>query len=264
MRYKLTLSLLSALFFILSCSKTNGVDDNSDSPCPPLTLLTRVSGTTTLGGNGSSRAVNMIFSYDQGNRLIRIKDGQKTTKFSYYDSPGYMVEYLDSTTSIIKKQVLQLQSFAPYAMPQQILESHYEGDQLVFQSTNKYTYVNDLISEVQRTSGNTVVVQKYTFKNSNIATFDNGGGTIYSYKYDNKRNPFADRSLKFNMGPIDFASENSPTEIEENVNGVKKISVRAYTYNQDGYPTSVKSVSGDGTVIIDYKFEYGIFPVGCY
>ncbi|MES2454191.1 MAG: hypothetical protein V4594_01565 [Bacteroidota bacterium] len=264
MRYKLTLSLLSALFFILSCSKTNDADDNNVGPCLPLTLLTRVSGTTTLGDTGGSRTVDMIFSYDEGNHLIRIKDGQKTAKFTYYSGPGYLVEYLDSTTSVIKKQVLQLQEFAPFEKPLKVLESHYEGDQLVFQSTNKYTYVNDLISNVQRTSGNTVVIQQYTFKNGNIATFDNGSGTIYSYKYDNKRNPFADRFLKFNMGPIDFASENSPTEIEENVNGVKKISIRVYTYNQNGYPTRVRSVSSDGTVILDYKFEYGIFPVGCY
>jgi hypothetical protein len=136
---------------------------------------------------------------------------------------------------------------------------------LITESKVKYTYTNGFATEVHRTSaGSATIVEKYTYQSGNIATYDNGKGTVYSYKYDRKRNPFAYKFLQFRMGDIDFTSVNAVIEVEVKENGVSKVSRTVYTYNPEGYPITMKTTDSYGAVTVDYKFEYGSFQPGCY
>lgn len=73
MKIKLTLLVLSALLFNLSCKKPVVYDNVG--PCLPITFLSKVTGTNRLGVDGSLKPVNMIFSYDSTHRIARIQDG---------------------------------------------------------------------------------------------------------------------------------------------------------------------------------------------
>lgn len=264
MKHKLMLLLFSSTILILSCSKQNN-PDYDDQPCLPLFRVTKVSGMTKLDGNGSMKAVNMTFIYDGYNQLSQIKDGQKTTKFTFDNDHRFIfeVEHSDSAVSPVQRQVFKALSVTD-AGPLQVTESHYEGNQLVFESANKYIYTDGFVSELQRTSGNDVVTQKYTFKNGNMVTFDNGTGTVYRYSYENKPNPFVNRFTRYQTGPVDFTSANLVTDIEQEVNGLKKTTKRVYTYNQEGYPLTVKSANSEGVIVLDLRFEYEKFMYGCY
>jgi hypothetical protein len=144
-------------------------------------------------------------------------------------------------------------------------ESIYEGDKLVSKSRIKYSYVGDNNTEITYTSSTgATLVERYTFKDRNISSFDNGRGTIYTYKYGNKINPFANWLLMYRMGPTDFFSANEVLEIEENTNGLRKISRNTYTYNKEGYPITLKTINSSGITTQDVKFEYGSFSYGCY
>jgi hypothetical protein len=262
MKPKLTLLLFSAAMLILSCKK-NDSDSDGDT-CPPLIMITKVSGVTNLDGNGM-KAVNMVFTYGAGNSLVKIKDGQKTTKFTYDKDYRFIfeVEHADSAVSPVQRQIFKALSVTDTG-PLRVFEYHYAGNELIFESANNYTYTAGFVSEVQRTSGNGVVTQKYTFINDNMVAFDNGTGTVYRYKYNDKRNPFVNRFTRYQTGPVDFSSANLVTDIEEETNGSKKTSKIVYTYNQDGYPLTVKSVNNEGAVTLDLKFEYDEFMRGCY
>jgi YD repeat-containing protein len=262
MKPKLTLLLFSATLLIFSCSKKN--DPDNVGPCLPLIMITKVSGVTNLDGKGI-KAVNMVFTYDAANYLVKIKDGQKTTKFTYDKDNRFIfeVEHADSAVSPVQRQIFKALSMTDTG-PLQVFEYHYEGNQLVFESANEYSYTGGFVSEVKRTSGNGVVTQKYTFMSGNMVAFDNGIGTVYRYKYDSKRNPFVNRFTRYQTGPVDFSSANLVTDIEEETNGSKKTNKRVYTYNQDGHPLTVKSVNNEGTITLDLKFEYDEFVRGCY
>ncbi len=253
MKNKLSLLLFSALFLILSCGKNTPTEDPES--CPPIILLSKVSGTT-----------NVDFTYVDSRHLEKIKDGQRTTEIFYTDyTYVFKLQHLDNSTTTTKRKVLEVYTIMDDLKPGDELESDYEGNQLVFQSRNTYAYTDESITKTQtRLDDNSVTIQKYTLKNGNIASFDNGRGTIYTYKYDDKRNPFANRYLKYRMGSIDFFSANSVVEVEENQDGIRKIIKNTYTYNQDGYPLTLKSVNSEGTAVADYKFEYNTLPGGCY
>jgi hypothetical protein len=110
MKPKLTLLLFSAAMLILSCKK-NDSDSDGDT-CPPLIMITKVSGVTNLDGNGM-KAVNMVFTYGAGNSLVKIKDGQKTTKFTYDKDYRFIfeVEHADSAVSPVQRQIPALCGF---------------------------------------------------------------------------------------------------------------------------------------------------------
>ncbi|WP_276090386.1 hypothetical protein [Pedobacter sp. JY14-1] len=260
MKYKLTL-LFAAAIFILSCSKKD--PDENMNPCSPLILVTKVSG-MKHESNGSVSPVNMIFSYEYG-RPIQITDGLKTTKFFYDSSINsvYKVEHTDSAASPVKRTLFQALNISD-AGPIQVNEFHYEGNQLTFESVNDYTYTDGLVSKLQKTSDNIVLTQKYTWKDGNMITFDNGKGTVYRYKYNDKLNPFVNRFTRYQTGPVDFTSANLVTEIEEVTDGVSKISTMTYTYNPDGYPLTARSVNQEGTVTLYLTFEYQEFKSPCY
>jgi hypothetical protein len=263
MKIKLTLLVVCALFFNLSCKKQ--VYDGNTGPCLPITFLARVSGTTSLGGDGSLRKVNMIFSNDSSNRLVRIKDGLKSMELTYHEWIISKLQYSDSTTTVPDRRVITLRGVNQNSSPIAEIESIYKGDKLVSESGAEYIYTNGFATEVERTfANNTKVVEKYTYQSGNIATYDNGKGTVYSYKYDRKRNPLAYKFLQFRMGDIDFTSVNAVIEVEVKENGVSKVSRTVYTYNPEGYPLTMKTTDSYGAVTVDYKFEYDSFQLGCY
>ena len=265
MKIKLTLLVLVALFLNLSCKKQ--VFDNNSGPCPPITFLSKVTGTTSLGGDGSLRSVDMNFVYDtyNYNRLVRIKDGQKSMEVFYIEGTIFKIHYSDSTKAVPDRKVITVGTVLQNSAPVAEFESIYQGDKLITQSTVNYTYTNGFATEVQRTSpGSPTIIEKYTYQGMNIASYDNGKGTIYSYKYDRKPNPFAYKFLRFRMGDIDFTSANSVIEVEVKENGVSKVSKTVYTYNPDGYPITMKTTDSQGAVTVDYKFEYGSYQPGCY
>ena len=255
MKNKLPLLLFSALVLILSCGKNTPTEDPES--CPPIILLSKISGTT-----------NLDFTYVDRTRLVKIKDGEKSTEVFYTEGSfdyTFKFQYLDNTGTTAKGKVVDVRSMMNDFKPGEEIESNYEGNQLKFQSKISYTYTEESITRTQtRLDDNSVIIQKYTLKNNNIASLDNGSGIIYTYKYDDKRNPLANRILKYRMGSIDFFSANSVVEVEENQNGMRKIIKNTYTYNQDGYPLTMKSVNNEGTIVADYKFEYSILPGGCY
>lgn len=263
MKIKLTLLMLSASLFNLSCKKPV-IDDNS-YPCLPVTILSKVSGTNRLGLDGSLKTVNMILSYDSNNRLVGIKDGRKSMELTYHEWIVSKIQYADSTTAVPDRKVIALRGVTQNSAPIEEIESIYQGDQLISESKAKYTYTNEFATGVLRTfANNTTVVEKYTYQNGNIATYDNGKGTTYSYKYDRKPNPFAIRLLQFRMGDIDFTSVNSVIEVEVKENGASKVSRTVYTYNSEGYPLTMTTTDSQGIITVDYKFEYGSYQPGCY
>jgi hypothetical protein len=265
MKIKLSLLVVCALFLNLSCKKQ--VFDVNTGPCLPITFLSKVSGTTSLGGDGSLRSVNMTFVYDTNNhnRLLKIKDGQKSIELDYHNWIISKLQYSDSTTSVPDRRVITLLGVTLNSSPVAEIESIYQGDKLVSESRAEYIYNNEFATEVQRTfANNTKVVEKYTYQGGNIATYDNGKGITYSYKYDRKPNPFAYKYLQFRMGDIDFTSANSVIEVEVKENGVAKVSRTIYTYNPKGYPLTMKTTDSQGAVTVDYKFEYGSYQPGCY
>ena len=263
MKIKLTLLVLVALFLNLSCKEETF--DLNGGPCPSITFLARVSGTTSLGGDGSFRKVNMIFSNDSSNRLVRIKDGLKSMELTYHEWIVSKLQYSDSTTTVPYRRIINLLGIGQNSVPELEVESIYKGDQLVSESRVEYTYTNEFATEVKRTSpGSPTIIEKYTYQGVNLASYDNGKGTIYSYKYDRKPNPFAYKFLRFRMGDIDFTSANSVIEVEVKENGVSKVSKTVYTYNPEGYPLTMKTTDSQGAVTVDYKFEYGSYQPGCY
>lgn len=265
MKIKLSLLVVSALFLNLSCKKQ--VFDGNTGPCLPITFLSKVSGTTSLGGDGSLRSVNMIFVYDTYSYigLVRIKDGKKNMELLPHDDIIFKIIYTDSTTAVASRKVIAVEGVFQNSAPHSEIESIYQGDKLITESKVKYTYTNGFATEVHRTSaGSATIVEKYTYQSGNIATYDNGKGTVYSYKYDRKRNPFAYKFLQFRMGDIDFTSVNAVIEVEVKENGVSKVSRTVYTYNPEGYPLTMKTTDSYGAVTVDYKFEYGSFQPGCY
>jgi hypothetical protein len=262
MKVKLTLLVLITLFFNLSCKKE--VVDENTGPCLPITFLSKVSGTTSLGGDGSTRTVNMTFIYDStsNNRLVKIKDGRKSMEFNWNKGT---IQYSDSTTAVPSRTVFTFHSVKQNFSPVAETESIYQGDKLVSESEVEYTYTNEFATEVKRTSANNpTIVEKYTYQSGNIATYDNGKGTTYSYKYNRKPNPFAYRFLQFRMGAIDFTSVNSAIEVEVKENGISKVSRTVYTYNPEGYALTMKTTDSQGRITVDYKFEYGSYQPGCY
>jgi hypothetical protein len=265
MKIKLTLLVLIALLFILSCKKQVFTDNTG--PCLPITFLSKVSGTTKLGGDSTLRTVNMNFIYDAiyNNRLVKIKDGQKSMELIYHDWIIAKIQYSDSTNAVPSRKVVSLRGVNVNFTPIQEFDTIYQGNQLVSESIVEYTYTNGYATEIQRSStNNQTVVEKYTYQSGNIATYDDGKGTTYSYKYDRKPNPFAYKFLQFRMGAIDFTSINSAIEVEVNENGVNKVSRTVYTYNKEGYPLTMKTTDSQGVLTVDYKFEYGSYQPGCY
>lgn len=253
MNNKLSLVLFLAVFFILSCGKKDYSEDLE--PCPPIILPTKVSGTT-----------NVEISYDDSFRVSKVSEGQKSMEISYGDHEQIgKIQFLDNTATAAKRIVVQAVSTIAGFLPEIEMGSYYEGDQLLYESRNTYTYTDELITKKQlRLDNNSSVVQKYTLKNGNIATFDNGMGKVYTYTYDDKRNPFFNRILKYRFGSVDFFSANSVVEVQENNNGIKTITKNTYTYNADGYPLTMKSTNSEGAVTATYKFEYKSLPGGCY
>jgi len=262
---KNTLSFLLLFIIIInsSCKKNKPITE--DLHCPPILLLTKISGTTSLGSDGSVKKSTSFFSYDSYLRLINIKNGKKSIAISYIDYNPFNIKYSDSTSSIVKLKVIDLQEILSESRPAKEFASYYESDQLVSKTTTNYTYTGGVMTEVRhKLEDNTIVIEKYTFKDGNVETFDNGKGTTYRYKYDAKQNPFAYRLLKYRMGTLDFYSVNTVIETEETKNGVRKTTKNTYTYNQDGYPLTLKLMNSEGTIVADYKFEYGNFSQGCY
>ena len=263
MKNKLTLVLLCAISLTISCKKPLREEPY---PCPPLIMLTKVTGTSRLDGDGSLKTVNMVFSYNQSNLLVKIKDGKKGIDISYTDV-AYLtnVLYSDSSAAVAKRRLLEVLVLRPFNQPLKEQESIYEGDQLVSKSILDYTYTDELVTKVERTRNNQLVSeQRYTYKNGNMITHDDGAGKIYKYEYGVNRNPFNDIALKFRPGTMDFTSINEPTAVEEIQNGSTKKITNTYTYNTEGYPLTLKSIDSNGVLVVDYKFEYGTFPVGCY
>jgi YD repeat-containing protein len=214
MKNKLPLLLFSALFFILSCGKNTPTEDPES--CPPIILLSKISGTN-----------NLDFTYVDKISLVKINDGEKSTEVFYTEGGfdyTFKFQYLDNTTPTAKGKVVDVRSMMNDYKPGEEIESNYEANQLMFQSKISYTYTEESVTRTQtRLDDNSVIIQKYTLKNNNIASFDNGSGTIYTYKYDDKRNPLVNRILKYRMGSIDFFLANSVVEVEENQNGIRKI-----------------------------------------
>ncbi|RZK65175.1 MAG: hypothetical protein EOO85_28685 [Pedobacter sp.] len=262
MKLKLALLMLIALLFNLSCKKY--VYESSAGPCPPITYLAKVSGTNSSNGNGSIRSVNMNFIYDNYNHLIGIKDGLKSLELTYHDWLVRTLKYLDSTTTVPNRKVITLRDMSTF-LPIVDIDSLFQGNKFITETQVAYSYTNGFATEIKRiSSNNATVIEKYTYQSGNIATYDNGKGAIYNYKYDRKQNPFAFKYLQFRMGDIDFTSVNSVIEVEVKENGVSKVSRSIYTYNSEGYPLTMKTTDSQGEVIIDYKFEYGLYRPGCY
>jgi hypothetical protein len=262
MKSKLSLLLLIALIFNLSCKKNKIIDVNND--CPPLILLTKVTG-SRIGTNGILQAVNMNFIYNIENSLVKIKDGSISLSIEHDDFAVFKVQYTDSTTITPKRKVVLLQSSSPPDRPITEEQSIFEGDKLISKSLVQYSYTDESSMVIKHTeSTGAILLEKYTFSQGNISSFDNGKGTIYTYKYGKKLNPYADRLLKYRMGLLDFTSINEVTEIEENTNGSKTVTRNTYTYNKDGFPVTLKTINSLGITTQEYKFEYGRFSYGCY
>jgi hypothetical protein len=256
------LPLLAMLIFsvLLSCKKNDNSEDLEKHQ--PITLITKVSGQTSLGGNGALRSINKEFFYDSSHMLVKIKDGKQTINISNSNHGAYIIEYSDSTGSLITRRMSNALVVINDFYPSETEELYYEGDKLISQAKNKYSYANNFVTEVQTTAGSIVQqVKKYTYANNNVASFDDGKGNIYNYKYNDKPNPYANRFLKhLTGGDIDFTSANLVTEIAYGQTVIKLV----YTYNEQGYPLTVKSADANGGIIIDYKFEYDTFSGGYY
>ena len=255
--------LLCATVLNLSCKKIQLAEPTS---CPPLIMLTKVTGTSKLDGDGTVKTVNMVFSYNQSNLLVKIKDGKKGIDIRYADG-AYLVsvQYSDSSASVTKRRLLEPIVVKPFSQPLQEQESIFEGDQLVSTSILNYTYTDELVTKIERTQNNqTLSEQRFSYKNGNIVTYNDGAGKVYNYKYGFNRNPFSNIVLMFRLGTLDFTSVNEPVAVEEIQNGSIKKLTNIYTYNKAGFPLTLKSVDSNGAIVVDYKFEYGEFPVGCY
>ena len=99
MKIPFTLLLLSILLVASSCNKNPISKEDPDDCPPPFPLVTKITGTTSLGGDGSIKAVNVIFTYDTSVRLVNITDGQKKLDILYDNRIAHQFQYADSTNA---------------------------------------------------------------------------------------------------------------------------------------------------------------------
>jgi hypothetical protein len=263
MKNKISLLSLLVVSLLFSCKKNNNVVDTRY----PLTLLTKVTGQTNITADGALKTVNEQFYYDSSNMLVKIKDGKKTIHIAYNHFGPNEIRYVDSTGSVITRRISnsRIVTSNPYPAPSETEEIYYEEDKLISQFIVKYSYTNGLLTEIKTTVGDVVQqIKKYNYTGKNLASFDDGKGNLYSYKYNDKLNPYANVYLRHLTGEIDFISPNLANEIEYGPTGSKTVIKIIYTYNEEGYPLTAKATDANGNKVIDYKFEYRKVTEGYY
>jgi hypothetical protein len=250
MKKTLTLLLLSAVILLNACKKGKQPEKEKEKPVP-VKLITKYWGTVNnVGGSGLSEQ-NTIFTYDNQNRLINMKNGTTITDYLYKDD-------LVVKINVVIGNGFSMASEISYqdGKPKSSKETLFSAPEVIKSETvNTYIYTDGFLTEIQIFSkGILKGTRKYSYQGNNISRYDDERGNVYTYKYDDKKNPYINKYLKYLMLYPDFTSVNNKIEAVFNGNA-KSAQKFIYTYDDEGYPLTEKSPEGS-TPISDLHFDY--------
>jgi len=263
------------LFFVFSCTKEGGVQNNTyndrvQSQSIDGTVVTKYlyNEAGKLVGV-SCRSFYVGYSYDNNERLIKVETAYNLSPGSPISSiwfPG-MEEKVEFMTSNSRVNQYDQYVYDKNGRLSKLERWAYNASKMIFEMSSSDSYEYE--GSVLRRTNEHDLTGKIT--DYHIFTYDSRGNRIntksYScidpskpelssertFKYDNYKNPFDSRYF----GGLDTNANNL---VEENIsfsyNGTKRSSkiTYSYQYNENGYPVKVSKKEVDP----DYKTEYNI------
>lgn len=239
------LLLLFAAILLNACKKDKQSEKEEEKPVP-VRLLTRYWGSVNYVGGSGLREQNTIFTYDDQNRLIQMKNGLQITDYTYKDDLLTKINLAYGNGFISVSEISYTEG-----KPKSSKETLFSAPGVIRSETvNNHIYTDGFLTEIQIFSNGALKgTTKYTYENNNVSSSDNGSGVVNTYKYDNKKNPYLNNYMKYLMLYPDFTSINNMVE------NTKTAQKYIYTYDEEGYPLTQKSPEGT-TPIYDLHFEY--------
>lgn len=190
---------------------------------------------------------NEEISGESGKLRIKKIEYEDNTSTSYkYDSNGLLIEVNFSDEGITSYQYsngLVVSSKSPqgyvttYSHTGNLITSEKDS----FGSTTNYKY-NDLgkLVEIDRIFDKNPFVSKFEYNSKgNISKRIESDGRFETYEYDNKPNVIIDCFFPKDLIKIESDGNNSNNVIKEFDNNGKIITNAEYTYNENGYPTTI-------------------------
>src|SRR5215217_2799360 len=205
----LTLSLVILSICLVSCKKKK-VTEEPEKPVP-VRLLTRVWGTNYFNQTGTTE-VNTQYTYDDQNRLIKISAVKgETTSCTYKDGLLTQVEYhvASSTAFLITKYAYQ------NGKPTGSTETWYREPGVIrSESGTRFIYTEGKVTAIEAISKDKVTgVKKFTYSADNVESYTREDGAVFTYSYDDKKNPYWNKDLKGLMRSTDHFSVNNVIEL---------------------------------------------------
>ena len=247
------LTLLSAITLVFtSCSK----DDSPSEETSSSVLVKKMILTSTDEDDDSYWNNTINFSYN-GTKLTQSidEDGYK----SVYTYTGYLItkiEYFDGST-------LDTQDLFSYNSNGKLIE--YRDLDVSNDNEWKFTYtynsngtvsVNRYTGTIGNTSTTPSTTEVYTFTNGELTSIDAGSGSVYSYTYDDKNNPFKNVTGYQELLNPDFADDyqivfgRNNNFLSRTYSLDSNLDINAsYTYNNDNYLISSQNTTKFGTTI---------------
>jgi hypothetical protein len=252
MNRKLTLSLLMIILLLQACKKKSVPGKEKEKPTP-IRLLTRVWGTDHYNQSGTIER-NTVYTYDEQNRLVKkVEDGTKVTNYTYKDGVLTEVEYLFGGASTLKTVSKYLYENGRVKGSTEIFYT--SSDVIQNESATTFIYTDGKVTSIESVSnGKPNGIRTYTYAGENIATYKGTNNYLYTYKYDDKKNPYWNKELKAVLRSADNFYMNNAVEImTEPGYNIKIIDKYIYTYDNEGYPLTMQTPDGKATV---RTFEY--------
>lgn len=179
-------------------------------------------------------------------RIKKIEYEDNTSTSYKYDSNGLLIEVNFSDEGITSYQYsngLVVSSKSPQGYVTTYLHTGnlITSEKDSFGSTTNYKY-NDLgkLVEIDRIFDKNPFVSKFEYNSKgNISKRIESDGRFETYEYDNKPNVIIDCFFPKDLIKIESDGNNSNNVIKEFDNNGKIITNAEYTYNENGYPTTI-------------------------
>ncbi|KAA6438547.1 hypothetical protein FEM33_17860 [Dyadobacter flavalbus] len=281
---KFTYRLLSCLLLLtaLGCQKENGTvmpdqEASSSSTARVSTTNLRLKQMLVSGNNGGLGPMftTTYFQYNQGNQLEKATAPTNTMagKLTYeytYDQQGrlsvYRVlnensnneGYVGTQSNFTRSTGKIVQSYARVQANGQLLPPYLEPNLKTTYHINGQGQIIEQIQEgIIRYGSETSQRVVYTYENGNVVRqkmVNAQGQTEFtiSYKYDDKVNPFYQKSYLFD--PALHCSRNNVVSTQFNNNSPQ---LRKYTYNTQGLPITQTYVSTGAVLKYVYEISEG-------
>jgi len=244
------------VMFLASASVFTACKKDDDPKSPKTKQLVKV---TTTDADGT--AVSTL-SYDGSKRLTSIKSDDKDTVNITYNSKGELTKFVSISDE--DKSTIEI-TYSAAGAPASAVVKYFNGSELESELAYTYKVESGKVTEIAYKAENVEIGKsKITYSGDNVTKIETtivdeelgdllGLASTITYTYGTKKSPFGG-AVKYLIDPFFTPQLLAKNEIVSVKVGTGNAVTYEYTYDNDGYPLTQKSGTGETAVTI--KFEY--------